>query len=129
MKLINNSKYELQEVTLPRTYKECCEVLGLNTMENDASGYKHEFIISFQELLIERDAYWKIAGEQLGLDKPWEPDFSDDSPKYNIFRYENEIILSDNNWSNRILSFPTEEMRNIFYENFKITIELCKVLL
>ena len=31
-------------------------------------------------------------------------------------------------WS-RILSFPTKEMRNVFYENFKDLIEQCKELL
>jgi hypothetical protein len=83
----------------------------------------------FRKLIICRNAYWKIAGDELGLGKPWEPDFSDDSPKYNIFKYENEITLSDNNWSNRILVFPTLEMRNAFYENFKHLIEQCKELL
>ena len=80
-------------------------------------------------MLVCRDAYWKIAGEQMGLGKPWEPDFSDDSPKYNIFKYENEITLSDNNWSNRILAFPTIEMRDAFHDNFKDLIEQCKELL
>ena len=30
---------------------------------------------------------------------------------------------------NHILSFPTEEMRDAFYENFKDLIELCKEFL
>jgi hypothetical protein len=34
---------------------------------------------AFRKLLICRDAYWKIAGEQLELDKPWEPDWSTES--------------------------------------------------
>ena len=39
-------------------------------MDNDAQGYKADLIIRFQELIIARDAYWKIAGEQMGLGKP-----------------------------------------------------------
>ena len=32
-------------------------------------------------------------------------------------------------YRNAILTFPTEEMRNAFYENFKELIEICKELL
>ena len=100
--VINAKKIVLEKKKpkYPKSYKECCEVLGLDTMENDASGYKHELIIRFQELLIARDAYWKIAGEEMGLGKPWEHDFA-----------------------NTLLVFPTEEMRHAFYENFKELIE------
>ena len=114
----------------PKTYKECCDVLGLNTMDNDAQGYKADLIIRFQELIIARNAYWKIAGEELGLDKPWEPDWKDCSQqKFTIFYYQDEASLSKGPNVNRFLSFPTEEMRDIFYENFKNLIENCKKLL
>lgn len=119
--------------TYPKTYNECCDVLKIPNLERymyiDVPLDYNKLLDAFTELLICRDAYWKIAGEQMGLGKPWEPDFSDDSPKYNIFSYENEITLSDNNWSNRILAFPTIEMRNAFAENFKELIEKCKELL
>jgi hypothetical protein len=111
----------------PKTYEECCDIL--KTTHVEWFGYYGEVLVPFQILIICRDAYWKIAGEHMGLDEPWKPDFSDDSPKYNIFNYENEITLSDNNWSNRILAFPTLEMRNAFHENFKDLIEQCKELL
>jgi hypothetical protein len=116
--------------TYPKTYEECKALLHLQDSIVEARcGYECRLISYFQQLLLCRNAYWKIAGDELGLGKPWEPDFSDDSPKYNIFKYENEITLSDNNWSNRILVFPTLEMRNAFYENFKHLIEQCKELL
>ena len=113
--------------TYPKTYKECCDIL--KTTHVEWFGYYGEVLVPFQILIICRDAYWKIAGEHMGLGEPWKPDFSDDSTKYNIFKYENEITLSDNNWSNRILVFPTLELRNAFYENFKDLIEQCKELL
>lgn len=114
----------------PTTYKECCEVLCIGTMDNDAQGYKADLIIRFQELIIARNAYWKIAGEELGLDKPWEPDWKDSSQqKYTIFYYQDEASLSKGPNVNRFLSFPTEEIRDIFYENFKNLIENCKELL
>ena len=114
----------------PTTYKECCEVLCIGTMDNDAQGYKADLIIRFQELIIARNAYWKIAGEELGLDKPWKPDWKDSSQqKFTIFYYQDEASLSKGPNVNRFLSFPTEEMRDIFYENFKNLIENCKELL
>ena len=119
--LVKNQPY------YPKTYEECCDIL--KTTHVEWFGYYGEVLVPFQILIICRDAYWKIAGEHMGLDEPWKPDFSDDSPKYNIFNYENEITLSDNNWSNRILAFPTLEMRNAFHENFKDLIENCKELL
>ena len=75
----------------PKTYKECCDVLGIDTMDNDAKGYKHFLVIQFQELLIARDAYWKIAGEQMGLGKPWKPDWEDGRPKYGLIVSGNRV--------------------------------------
>lgn len=116
----------------PKTYKECCEILDLNTLDNDAQGYEADLIIRFQELLIARNAYWKIAGEQMGLGKPWEPDFTNDNEeRYGIYTASNKVVkdfcgVGD---VNVILTFPTEEMRDAFYENFKDLIEECKELL
>ena len=114
----------------PKTYKECCEVLGLNTMDNDAQGYEADLIIRFQELLIARNAYWKIAGEQMGFNEPWKPDWNYINRKfYCIYNYKNNIVKNVIYSENKILAFPTEEMRDAFYENFKELIEACKELL
>ena len=139
MQTISDLYDELHKPEYPKTYEECCEMLGSDPSRIIVLSNRKDIIheknkhcyemYNLYQLLICRDAYWKIAGEQKGLGKPWEPDFSDDSPKYNIFNYENEITLSDNKWSSRILAFPTIEMRNAFYENFKYLIELCKELL
>jgi hypothetical protein len=80
-----------------------------------------------------RDAYWKIAGEELQLGKPWRPKFG----KYihyniNFYLYKDSFVLHKGEYhspDNRILVFPTEEMRDAFYENFKDLIEYCKELL
>lgn len=113
----------------PKTYKECCEVLGLNTMDNDAQGYRADLIICFQELLIARNAYWEIAGEEMGLGKPWEPDFKDECDKYFICYLKDEIWKSNIRDCNRFLVFPTEKIRDEFYENFKDSIKVCKNLI
>ena len=114
----------------PKTYKECCDVLGINTMANDAQGYKGDLIIRFQELIIARDAYWKIAGEQMGLGKPWEPDWENGNEyKYGLFRLKNIIYKNATCITPKLFIFPTAEMRDIFFENFKKELEECKELL
>lgn len=116
-----------EEQEYPKTYKECCDVLCLNTMDNDAQGYKGELIIRFQELLIARDAYWKIAGEEIGLGKPWKP-INNSEICYGIFNWAGEI-QHDTTAKWCFLTFPTKKMRDAFYENFKSEIENCKELL
>lgn len=77
-----------------------------------------------------RDAYWKIAGEELGLDGRWEPDWSNgDETKFCIYATQNIISLDIFGVDNRILAFPTEEMRDTFYKNFDYLIDACKELL
>ena len=116
----------------PKTYDECCKILGIEDRENGYCGYEYELLGEFQKLYICRNAYWKIAGEQMGLDKPWEPDFTNyDEERYGIYTLANKVErdfcgVGD---VNMILSFPTEEMRDKFYDNFKDLIEQCKELL
>lgn len=114
----------------PKTYVECAKTLDCFCAAY-IDGYKCELLDNFQKLLICRDAYWKIAGEQMGLGKPWE--FENPSRRY-VFTIENfgGNILKNAVTArilNRILVFPTEEMRDAFYENFEELIETCKELL
>ena len=81
-------------------------------------------------LLICRDAYWKIAGEQMGLGKPWKPDWKNDEQlEYVIICRRNCIVKDTFVAKDVILAFPTPEIRDAFYENFKELIEICKELL
>ena len=130
-------KVKMYKPTYPTTIEGCYDVLKVPTedryVEVDNPVFLNKLIISFTELLIARNAYWKIAGEQMGLDKPWEPDFGK-SILFCIYYYlyQNEFLLYQgqyDNSHNRILVFPTEEMRDAFYENFKYLIEQCKELL
>ncbi len=114
-----------KQLEYPKNYKECCDVLGINTMDNDAQGYKGDLIISFQELIIARDAYYKIAGEQMGLGKPWEPNFDDIYTNLEYIKINKGYYI----YSSRAFAFPNKEIRDSFHENFKETIKQCKELL
>lgn len=129
----------------PTTYEECCDVLGCkanhfftnfsyNGLDIEISDYEHkidDLLQNFRKLRYRRDAYWKIAGEQMGLGKPWEPDWNDhNQPKFGIHNVQNNIhTITLHVLKNLILVFPTVEMRDAFYENFKDLIENCKELL
>ena len=113
----------------PKTYGECRDALSLG--EDDklyTKGYKASLIQDFHKLIICRNAYWKIAGEQMGLGKPWRP--SKYENVYCIFRFKGDIVKDNFVFGDSlILEFPTEEMRDAFLENFGHLIELCKELL
>ena len=79
-------------------------------------------------LYICRDAYWKLYGEEMGLGKPWENGRCE--VVYGICRDHDDIVKQDDCWGGaHIFEFPTEEMRDAFYENFKEFINECKELL
>jgi len=115
----------------PSTVKECCEVLGiLNHARNGVAGYMSGQIWALQKLLICRNAYWKLYGEQMSLSKPWEPDWNDENEIYYTISYDGINIKCYNNTDiYSKFAFPTEEMRDAFYNNFKELIEQCKELL
>lgn len=113
----------------PKDYVECCECLKHTPFINNVSGYKRDTIAALQTLITCRDAYWKLAGTEMGLDKPWKPEWASGKPFYCIS--VNGNIIDKGKWytDNKILAFPTPEMRDAFYENFRELIEQCKELL
>lgn len=138
--IINLGDYELKEengvlkavrkVKYPETYLKCCDVLNINDLiSQGVKGYKCELLESFQKLIICRDAYWKIAGDKLGLNDSWKPNWRDSNFKYCIKLFGDKIVTSSELSINCILAFPTEEMCNTFYDNFKNLIEVCKEFL
>lgn len=149
--VINAKKIVLEkkEKRYPKTYDECCQVLGievrdfdvlynmLDTSEKNYCNNLDRLLNTFRKLLICRDAYWKIAGEEMGLGKPWKPDWENsEERRHSIVNIEGDINLPETTltkWilkvTNKILVFPTLEMRDAFYENFKELIESVKELL
>jgi hypothetical protein len=126
-------KFLTPKPSYPKTYEECCKVLcckpivGFAGLDDDEENLYGNFIA----LKRCRDAYWKIAGEEMELGKPWKPDWkNDEQGRHMIMVYENKLHKDESIvGTNFILVFPTKEMRDVFYENFKKLIENCKELL
>ena len=114
----------------PQTYEECANILLDRASCRNDIGYKGDLLVVFQKLLVCRDAYWKIAGDEMGLGKSWKPNWEDfDQDKFCIRVENNEVIKIVVSRYQRILAFPTVEMRDSFYNAFKKEIEECKELL
>ena len=132
--VINATKIVLEKKKkeYPKTYEGCAKELGYNQVmpKDHIGGYMGTLLSNFQQLLICRDAYWKIAGEEMGLGKPWKPDWTNNNEvKFIIGVSENEIIKCCSGIAQYIFAFPTEEMRDAFFDNFKELINDCKELL
>ena len=130
-----------KEVTYPKTYEECCYITGFENTEmvfeddyRDINPPKEQWkrlglINQLNKLLICRDAYWKIAGKEMGLGKPWEPDWNNFSDKYCIYFVSGDVWSKECQTRQCPFAFPTPEMRNAFKENFGPDIEICKEFL
>ena len=129
--VINTTKIVLEKKKkeYPTTIEECCKILGLEfnpfyTGVKRQVNYKDGLLHNLKCLLIYRDAYWKLYGEEMGLGKPWEPDWDDE--KQDKYGFYNEVKYTIIN--SALFVFPTAEMRNAFRENFGSDIEFCKKL-
>ena len=98
--VINATKIVLEkkkkEVTYPKTYEECAEIIaeltGSDCNPKGCMGYMSVQLTALQKLLICRDAYWKIAGEEMGLNGPWKPDWTaNDKHFYTIHTFNGKI--------------------------------------
>ena len=117
----------------PKTYEECRKIM-VQWKEYDCNPNSELIfcdapIHDFCKLIVARNIFWKIAGEEMGLKKPWKPDWTDHEFKYCITVFGNTLECVSEMNIQCILAFPTEEMRDAFYENFKDLIEVCKELL
>lgn len=120
----------------PKTYEHCCKIEGgiapARHLQYDTTPWYQfeedlrDSLENLRKLIICRNAYWRIAGDQMGLYKPWKPD-SIEMNHAIVCRNDGSFLLHRR--TRGILIFPTEEMRNAFFENFKHLIEACKEFL
>lgn len=136
IKLVKNAPY------YPTTYNECLDVLSMEYAKHynlRYFTYEHGYyeyattdklcllqdkLNILGKLIICRNAYWKIAGDELGLGKPWEPDYTNTENLFGLYNELKDTIINPSKFL-----FPTEEMRDAFYNNFKFLIDQCKELL
>ena len=123
-----------KEYSFPKTYEECCKILNINIERVLQLNFRAEKLNKYEldnenlinelyRLKICRDAYWKILN--------WNPTYEslNDSEKYCILKFNDEIKKTSTSHRNALLTFPTEKVRDIFYKNFKDIIEKVKELL
>ena len=124
----------------PKTYEECCRVVNANSCIrlvynlSDGQKYYHDednlyLYENFRRFKICRDAYWKIAGEEMGLGKPWEPDWTTDDVKYCLINRGNKICQSYECKVKRTFAFPTKDMQDAFDKYFGPDLDKCKELI
>ena len=117
----------------PKDFDECCYILETSVDAyfdyDDNNHYPNDYeyglekkLLCLRKLLICRDAYWKLAGD-------WNPDWLSSEDKFCIMFFRDKASFDDSQYIRKLLAFPTEEMRDAFYENFKDLIEQCKELL
>lgn len=118
----------------PQSYEECRDLIEgdhdeLFCGDLVATGYMSKLMERFARLIMCRNAYWLTAGREMELGDMWEPDWSNDCRKFSIVVEGNEILADVCLRRNRILVFPTEEMRDEFLKVFRNDIEECKEFL
>ena len=104
--------YETENCKYPNTFEDCKLLYPLINNCTQKIGY--------QNLLYCRDVYWMIAGN-------WKPNWQDASKKYVINASQGKLNKSIYTATHFDFAFPTEEIRDIFFENFKEELE--KILL
>lgn len=120
IKTIGDIHEELHKPQYPKTYDECVNMFNCTVETVNLTT-----IAALRELIYCRNAYWKIAGEQMGLGKPWEPDWDNLSASHEFITINKGCFV----YSSKVLVFPTKEMCDVFHENFKELIEKCKEFL
>lgn len=110
-------------ISSPKTINDCLYFLKLDPRFLDGViGYRGKDLSVLQKLLICRDAYWKFADD-------WHPDWQDSELKYCIKSIGADVVKGSDATICCILAFPTEELRDAFWNNFKDLIMECKELL
>lgn len=133
LKIDGDNAYLVKKLTYPNNFDECCATLGYDIgreISFDTQTCKTDTLFeNFYKLYICRNAYWKVYGDIHNLDKPWEPDWTQQTTKYCIWNCKNKVDRFESTFANFMLTFPTSELRDTFLENFRDLIESCKELI
>ena len=140
---------EKKKQKYPTTYDECAEILGFKPIhglalqlvvssgfsisDTQICAFERNLTIRleyFRKLLICRDAYWYCYAKENNMPFNWKPEWSSpNQEKFTIRMYDSYRHFGHDKHLHSVLAFPTAEMRDVFYGNFKELIEECKELL
>lgn len=113
------------DIKYPKNFDECKAILDNPFTPNFVTlGTRisyDDIFDAYKKLIMCRDAYWKVLG--------YLPSYEGDEEKFCIYTFNNEVRKAGTSHRQAVLSFPTEEARDIFFKNFKETIILCKNLI
>ena len=118
----------------PKTYEEACKILGFKEpykQEINANNSKYESILlTFYRLLLCRDAFWFVAGQELELEGNWKPDIVNGVYTASIINRSGNVVKDSGfDCENKLLMFHSDEVRNKFLESFGHLITVCKELI
>lgn len=122
---MENKHPNFTEGNYPTTYDECCEVLGLHPIERPtAFGYRAVEVEALQKLLVCKDAWWKVWGEEV-------PELeAGNTRKYHYLLYGNTYVyIGETTCGSCVLFFPTRELACAFKDTFLETILEAKLLI
>ena len=116
--------YEVKKISYPKTYKECCNILGIIASDNYFNnGYKYRELFYLQKLIVCRDAYWKVFSESNNQNQ-------DVKDIHDIYNFDGKIYMGrKGSGVNYVLRLPCKDACQEFHDNFKSTIDLCKELI
>ena len=129
--IINDKEYKLDvekakelgllkaKDTKPRSWSEYCNNAGRNIYDKFSSCEESKAFVALGKLIQLRDAW---LGE-------WTPDWNNSEDKYYIWVLNGEMCIGTTIFSQCMLAFPTEEMRDDFLETFLDIIEQAKMFL
>ena len=143
LKKIKNKKSVLKKIERPRTWDEYCEKMKgkdsyffNETLQEVRCSNFGETGVFVSEFVDEEDVEAFVAFSRLRklrrdwLGKNWKPDWTNIyQPKYAIANSSNKLVDCACREISHPLSFPTEEMRDEFFNCFKDYLEQAKSLL
>lgn len=131
--IINTKTVEIVRKTpdYPKNYKEACDILGFDCSGNTTNIYTHCFqydvkLKNLYKLILCRDAFWTVAGLELGLDTSWKPDIVNGVYTATIINRSGRAVMDSGfDCENRILMFHDDKVRDKFHQYFFDLIENC----
>ena len=142
---MNDREIILEQKKLPKTWEDFCEnnpmtMLGIpiytdsefiQTNENEGSRQKfpNRVLVPNKDTASAVLALCQLISLQNYYRQGWKPDWTDEEVKYSIVNAKNRISKGITTTMSSPLTFPTEELRDEFLDNFKDLCERAKDLL